>query len=96
MSDQEVIAALEAMERMLLRTDPVAPQVLADWRKDFDTAVATAERGPAWAEIVARAHRLAGQVDSATETLSVRRDELRKQLSLQNQGARALQAYKPS
>lgn len=96
MSDQEVITALEAMEQMLLRGDPVEPQVLADWRKDFDAAVATAERGPAWAEIVARAHRLAGQVDTAAETLSVRRDELRRQLSLQNQGARALQAYKPS
>lgn len=96
MSDQEVIAALETMEQMLLRADPVAPQVLADWRKDFDEAVATAERGPAWAEIAARAHRIAGQVDSASETVSVRRDELRRQLSLQNQGARALQAYKPS
>ena len=96
MSDREVLAALEAMEQLLLRQDPVESEALAGWRKTFDEAVATAERGPDWAEIVARAHLLAKRVDAATETLSVRRDELRTELNLQSQGIRALQAYKPS
>lgn len=96
MSDQEVLAALEAMERLLLRQDPVEPEMFTDWRKTFDEAVATAERGPGWAEVVARAHLLAKKMDAAAETLSVRRNELRLELSLQSQGARALQAYKPS
>lgn len=96
MSDQEVVAALEAMEQLLLQGESVEPQAFTDWRKRFDDAVATAERGPGWAEIVTRAHLLAKKAATTAEALSVHRDELRTELNLQSQGARALQAYKPS
>lgn len=95
MSDSEVVAALEAMEQ-LLRGGFVEPEILAAWQQQFDAALASAERGTGWSPIVARARDLAGRLDAAAELLASQRDQLRKELDLQAQGARALKGYRPS
>ena len=95
MSDSDVISALDAMER-LLQSAPVEPETLAAWQQRFEAALATAERGDGWPDIVARAHGLSGQLDSAANILSRQRDGLRKELGLQAQGVRALKGYRPA
>ncbi|HWQ07979.1 MAG TPA: hypothetical protein VN436_02690 [Holophaga sp.] len=95
MSDREVVAALEAMERMLQQSGPLESKALAEWRKGFDAAVATAERGPGWAEIAGRAHALAGLLDAAAAGMTVQKNALLRRLNLQATGSRALKAYRP-
>ena len=96
MSDQEVVAALEAMERMLQRGDQLDSKALMEWRKGFDKALATAERGPAWGGIASRAQTLAGLLDAAAAGMAVQKNALLRRLNLQATGTRALKAYRPS
>jgi len=93
-SDLEVVAALDAMER-LLHEGITEPEAILDWRKRFETALAAAEHGPGWPGIVARAHALSERLESAARSLSEQRDQLRKEMDLHAQGARALRGYKP-
>jgi uncharacterized protein (DUF2342 family) len=95
LSDQDVAAALEAMEQ-LIHQNVVEPDAIAAWRQRFDQALVTAERGVGWSDIVVRAHELSGKLDAVATTLAARRDEIRKELDLQAQGVRALKGYKPS
>jgi hypothetical protein len=95
LSDQEVVSALEAMEQ-LLHDDSVEPEAIAAWQKRFDAALVSAERGPGWDTIVARANKLAARLDAVTLILSEQRDQMRKELDHQAQGARALKGYKPA
>jgi hypothetical protein len=95
LSDQELVSALDAMDQ-LIRDGLVEPEVILQWRQRFDAALATAERGAGWSQIVARAHDLSATLDIAVKTLSDQRDQIRKELDLQAQGARALKGYKPS
>lgn len=96
MSNQEVAAALEAMERMLRQSGQLDSKALVEWRKGFDAALATAERGPGWGEIVARAHALAGLMDAAAVGLTAEKNTLLRRMKLQATGTRALKAYRPA
>lgn len=94
MSDQDVILALDAMERILQEGD-MAAGVLASWRERFDAAMASAERGPGWEAIAQRSHLLGKRLNLALAGVLADRDAIRKKLNLIARGGRALQGYKP-
>jgi hypothetical protein len=94
-SDLHLNGILDDLET-LLQSDEVDGEAIAAWRQRFDAAVATAERGPGWPEIVTRSRTLATRLDQAADRLSLERDRIRRELELQGQGARALKGYKPS
>lgn len=94
MSDHDVEAALDAMERLLQSDDLDAASFLA-WQQRFDESLATAERGPGWPDLVGRAHALSQRLDAAIHQLSLQKVELGKQLNLNARGSRALKGYKP-
>jgi len=94
MSDQDVVHALESLERMMQAGDLDA-DTLASWRERFDAAMASAERGPGWAAIADRAHIMGKRLDLAIVELSIRRDAIKEELNLQAVGGRALKGYKP-
>lgn len=95
MSDSELTAALDALER-LLREGVTEPETIIAWRERFETALGGAERGPGWPDIVARAHALSEKLELTAQGISAQKDRLRKELELHAQGARALKGYKPS
>lgn len=94
MSDRGVLAAIQAMEGWLDDPDhPLDERALECWNREFQEAVARAEKGPGWSDIVARAHDLAKRVEARTQALSVQRDAVRLELEHQAQGGRALRGY---
>ena len=94
MSDREVQAALEALEARCAGVGvPLDPAFLAGWNSQFQAAVASAERGPGWEALVARAHQLAGQVALRQADAETQREAIRAELRQQEQGARALRGY---
>lgn len=94
MSDAEVRAELEILETWARQPDmPADPAFLAEWNRRFQAAAATAERGAGWEALVARAHRLAGEVTARQAGLEARRDAVRAELEFQAQGTRALRGY---
>lgn len=95
MSGQDLSALLDELELLLGADEPEGPAI-ADWHDRFRAAVAIAERGADWPELVARCHRLALRLDQAAAHLSVEREGIRRELDLQGQGARALKGYRPS
>lgn len=95
MSDADVVQSLEALE-LLLKASPFSAEAIADWREGYDLALESADRGPEWPAIQARAHQLAAILDQAAQAISLQQNEVRKELSLQAQGARALKGYRPA
>ncbi len=94
MSDAAVRAVLDAAEAWLADPETLLDtDFLERWNRDFQAAVAAAERGPGWAELVARAHRLAGQVEARQRAVEARREAVRGELQLQARGHRALKGY---
>jgi len=95
MSDAEVLRLIDEIEGYLKPgSSAIDPATIAAWQERFRTAVASAERGPSWPDIAAKAHAIAGMVDSAVTTLLVQRDDLKRELSAQALGRRALKAYR--
>lgn len=94
MSDTEVVACLDEMEaRLHCPSSDWTPEALEGWHQRFHAAVATAERGPDWAEIVERAHSLGGMVTNLAALASSQRDQIRMELDRQALGYRALKGY---
>jgi hypothetical protein len=94
MSDGAVRAAIQTLEAWL--ADPECPLdeiALEAWNRDFQTALAGAEKGPGWPELVARGHRLAERVESRRQAVAAQRDAVRLELEQQVQGDRALKGY---
>lgn len=94
MSDADLIQALDDLERLL--QDDLDPAGITAWKTRFDTEVASAERGPGWPQIIARARDLAGRLDAAANALSDQLSQVRKELAVQARGERALKGYRPS
>ena len=95
MSDQDVIRALDEMERMLHEND-LRPRTLGPWQERYDAAKASAERGPGWAAIAQRSKLLARRVDLVLAGVLADRDAVKRELTLLAQGGRALKGYKPA
>jgi len=95
MSDQDVVRALDDMERMLEVRD-LSSRTLAAWQERYDAAMASAERGPGWAEIAQRSHLMSRRVDLALVGVLADREAVRKELQLMAMGRRALRGYSPA
>lgn len=95
MSDQALAALLDELERLLQQEAP-EPEALEGWRRSFDAALPSAERGPGWEGIVARCRALAGRLDAGANQLAKQAEDLRRELERQDQGTRALKGYRPS
>lgn len=94
MSDLAFAVVLEALES-LLQGEP-EPEAIEAWQRRFDEALRHVERGPAWPDLVAKAHQLATQLHQRADHLSEELAGLRLDMERQAQGSRALKAYKPS
>ncbi len=95
MSDQDVVGALDAMERMLQEGD-LTPGRLTPWQAQFDAALASAERGAGWDGIAQRSQLLGRRVDLALAGALADRDAIKRELHLMVQGRRALKDYQPA
>lgn len=94
MSDGAVLAAIQAMEGWLADPDHFLDEAaLEAWNREFREAAARAEKGPGWAEVVARAHDLAKRIEARTRALEAQRDAVRLELEQQAKGDRALKGY---
>ena len=94
MSDQLVRAAVEQMEAWL--TTPAwqpDSESLAQWNATFQGALARAEKGPGWADLVARGRAVSLCLDIRTEQLVHERDAVKAELDAQERGHRALRGY---
>ena len=94
MSDQDVIQVLDAMERMLQEHD-LSASSLTPWQARFDAAMASAERGPGWAQIAQRSRLQGRRVESELAGALADRDAIQKELRLVATGNRALKGYLP-
>ncbi len=94
MSDHEVRAAIDRMEAWVgdAGWDP-DPAVLEAWNREYQAALATAEKNPGWIELVARAHELGRRLELRLADLTRLRDEVRAELDVQGRGNRALAGY---
>ena len=95
MSDQDVCLALDAMEQLLQDGD-LSAGTLKPWQEQFDAAMASAERGPGWAEIAERSHLLGRRVDLALAGVLADLEAIRREMCLMAIGDRAIKAYQPA
>ena len=94
MSDQDVMECIEAIENHLVQ-DPgsLDAELLMEWNRSFQALLSNAEHGPEWPAIVERAHRLSAAIQEVLPRLMEQRDALKRELSEQVVGQRALKAY---
>ena len=95
MSDEGLRASIDQMEAWV--ADPSwepDPEAVARWDADFQTALAQAEEGPDWLDLMARAHAVGHRLQARTVRFAQVRDELRAQLDAQERGNRALKGYR--
>ena len=94
MSDHDVLQVLDRLA-LLLRTPVERPnaQAIADWHDEFKRSVATAERGPGWAEIKDRAKVLGVLLNRRMALIQGAQRTLRQKLDRNVTGRRALTAY---
>ncbi len=94
MSNAGVRAAIEQMEVWM--GDPgwePDPGQLTVWNTGYQAALATAEKGEGWTELVARAHAMGKQLEPRLANLVRLRDEVKSELDAQGRGNRALIGY---
>jgi hypothetical protein len=94
MSDARVRAAIEQMEAWIgdpnWEPDPV---LLETWNTAYQSAVANAEKGEGWSDLVARAHVLGKELEPRIAHLVRLRDQVKAELDAQGRGNRALIGY---
>ncbi len=94
MSDALVLGLVEELEGVLADPAWVAdPEFLLGWNQRFAEATAHAERGPEWPEILKRAHALGDRVHPVVDRLTKDMDAIRRELTEQERGQRALKGY---
>jgi hypothetical protein len=94
MNVQRVRAAIEQMEAWL--ADPnwqPEPGALAQWNTEFQGALARAEKGPGWSDLISRAQAAGQLLEARSAVLAETRDRLRAELEAQERGTRALKGY---
>lgn len=94
MSDQAVSCAIAQMETWIADAawNP-DPEALAQWNLAFQEAMARAEKGSGWAELMSRAHSVGGQLEVRMLPFIQQRDALKAELNAQERGSRALRGY---
>jgi hypothetical protein len=97
MSNGKLRASIERMEAWVV--DPSwepDPKAIVRWDADFQAALAQAEKGPDWPDLMARAHSVGHRLEARTVRFAQVRDALRAQLDAQERGNRALKGYRAS
>lgn len=95
MSDGGLHAALGQMEAWV--ADPAwepDPQALAQWDAAFQAAMARAEKGQDWQDLMARAHGLGQQLEMRSMMFARLRDQVKADLEAFERGDRALKGYR--
>ncbi|MCL1893896.1 MAG: hypothetical protein FWG02_06655 [Holophagaceae bacterium] len=93
MSNTAVDSLIQELENYLQKIEIPDSDFVAEWNKKFNEAVAVADRGQGWEEIVERAHALSKVIQTRVGTLSYEFEQLRSELNLQATGQRALKGY---
>lgn len=97
MSDLDVLESLARMEALLAQDPfPLDPEGLDAWQASFEEALASAEQGPHWDAIRLRAREVHHQLMHRLALMEAERDQVRAELALGAQGARALKGYAPT
>jgi hypothetical protein len=94
MSDEGVRAVIEQMAAWV--NDPAwepDPEALAQWNARFQAAMAQAEKGEGWQDLVARGHAVGKLLEIRTARIARSLDEVRAELDTQGRGNRALKGY---
>ena len=94
MSDRRVRTAIERMEAWIGNPgwEP-DPDELTGWNTEYQAALAQAEKGEGWQDLVARAHALGQQLEPKLANMVRIREQLRTELDAQERGSRALIGY---
>lgn len=94
MSDGEVLAAIEQMEAWVGQAAWVPdPGALEVWNTSFLAAMASAEKGPGWADLMARAHAVGRLLEARTGQVEQVYESIKTDMKAQEQGLRALRGY---
>ena len=94
MSDLDVLATLDRLERLLgMPLDHPNGAAIAQWRAEFDRHVAAAERGPRWPEVKLRAKVLGVRLSRRMALIQATQDRLKRKLNRNAKGSLALRAY---
>jgi DNA-binding FadR family transcriptional regulator len=96
MSNGELRASIQQMETWV--ADPgwePNPEVLAQWDAEFHRALAQAEKGQDWGDLMAWAHAVGRQLEARTLQFAQVRDQMRAELDVYERGSRALRGYQP-
>lgn len=94
MSDAAVLSAIVQMEEWIDdATWNPDPDVLAQWNAEFQQAMAQAEKGPGWPELMARARAAGARLEARIPPFEHLRDALKAELEIQERGSRALRGY---
>ena len=94
MNDLRVRAAIEQMETW--QADPEwqpESDALARWNREFQEALAQAEKGPGWPDLISRAHAAGHLLEARSAKMAEAQDQLRAELEAQERGNRALKGY---
>jgi hypothetical protein len=95
MSEGGLGASIEKMEAWM--ADPTwepDPELLTRWHADFQAALAQAEKGPDWSDLMARAHAVGRLLETRTMRFAELRDVVKAELDAQERGGRALRGYR--
>lgn len=97
MSDRDLRAAIEQMEAWLsdLNWEPEVEAVVL-WNARLREAIALAEKGSDWPELVGLAHGVGQRLELRIQQFVQRQAGIRARLDEQGQGNRALKGYKAS
>lgn len=95
MTDQDLLRTLDDLERLLATVvEQPDPEAVQHCHEAFSAALAQAERGARWPEVVARAQALKRVLDQSLALLEASREEARQDLAKGVQAQRALTAYR--
>jgi len=95
MTDLEVLAVLDELERLLeAPVEPLETQAIAQWHDAFMGALAHAQRGPRWPEVRQRAKVLEARLNQRVARVREAQRAVKRELEQGALGQRALAGYR--